>query len=57
MSMQENPYPLRIDKNLAEKLKKLAKENKRSYNKQLEFILSEYISDYEKKHGVIEISK
>lgn len=35
---------IRIDKNLYEKIKELAEQQKRSINKQIEFILQNYIN-------------
>lgn len=40
---QANPYPVRIDKELMEKIKELAKENGRSVNKEIEFALNLYV--------------
>ncbi len=57
MAKQANPYPLRIDKIILEKLKHIAKENGRSLNKEIEFILKNIISNYEKENGDIPISQ
>lgn len=46
-------YPLRIDINIMEKLKVIAKENGRTTNKQIESVLKEYLKDYEENHGEI----
>lgn len=46
--MQKNPYPLRVDDELIEELKAIAKEQGRSLNKQIEFILREYIKQQSK---------
>ncbi len=43
MSTQANPYPLRIDNDLMDNIKKLAKENGRSVNKEIEFALRKYV--------------
>lgn len=50
---QEKPYPLRVEATLAKKIKHLAKQSKRSYNKEIEFILDSYMLEYEKEHGAI----
>lgn len=50
---QQNAYPLRIEETLQKKLKKLAKDNDRSYRAQIENILRNYIVEYEKDHGKI----
>ena len=39
---QKAPYPLRIDDVLEKKIKKLAKDNDRSYRAQIENILKKY---------------
>lgn len=53
MGIQANPYPLRIEKGIMDKIKYMAKENGRSLNKEIEFILRQNISAYESKHGSI----
>ena len=40
---QANPYPLRIDDEIMEGLKRIAKENGRSVNKEIEFVLRKYV--------------
>ena len=57
MSKQANPYPLRIDKIILEKSKYIAKENGRSLNKEIEFILKNIIANYEQENGQIPISQ
>lgn len=49
------PFSLRISEELIEKLKFIAKVNKRSANKEIEFIIEDYIKNYENAHGKIEI--
>lgn len=56
MKIQENPYPLRVDKALLKKLKFIANENGRSINKEIEVLIKQYVFDYEKKNGSIVIS-
>ncbi len=54
--MQENyyqPFSLRISEEMHYKLRVIAKAHKRSENKEIEFILEEYIKQYEKEHGII----
>ena len=41
---QSNPYPLRIDEDLMEQLKIAAKEEGRSVNKQIEFLIRQYLA-------------
>lgn len=55
MSIQANPYPLRIDKILMDKFKVIAKNNGRSVNKEIEFILRGVVADYEEQNGTISI--
>ena len=50
---QANPYPLRLEDSLSRKLRQLAQENNRSYNKEIEWILKKYIEQYEYEHGEI----
>ncbi len=53
MSTQANPYPLRIDKEVLDKIKFISKENGRSTNKEIEIILKSIIFKYEKENGEI----
>lgn len=55
MGKQANPYPLRIDKEILEKSKFIAKENGRSLNKEIEFILKSNVNSYENKYGEIKL--
>lgn len=57
MGIQINPYPLRIDKNIMDKTKYIAKENGRSVNKEIEILLKKNISSYETEFGAIPISE
>lgn len=54
---QQNAYPLRIDEILQKKVKQIAKENDRTYRAQIENILKNYVVDYERKHGEIQIDR
>lgn len=51
--MQSNnaPFSLRIPKELLERLKKLAKKNKRSANREAEQILEQYLDRWEQEHS------
>ena len=55
MTERPNPYPLRLEKDVMEKSKIIAKENGRSLNKEIEFVLRKYIANYEKANGAIEL--
>lgn len=46
---------LRLDADILSKVKVIAKRNKRSLNSQIEFVVQEYVREYEKENGVIEI--
>ncbi len=47
------PFSLRVPKELLERLKKLAKRNKRSANRELEQILEEYLLRWEEQNGAL----
>jgi len=47
------PFSLRIPEELLEKVKFIANENKRSANKELEFIIQSYVDDWEKNNKKI----
>ena len=55
MAIQANPYPLRLEKELLEEAKVIAKENGRSLNKEIEFLLKIAIKEYEAKNGTINV--
>lgn len=48
-----SPFSLRISEELLEKIKFIASNNKRSANKEIEFILENAVKDYEKQNGEI----
>ena len=50
-----SPFSLRISEELLEKIKFIASNNKRSANKEIEFILENAVKDYEKQNGEIYI--
>lgn len=45
------PFSVRIPEELLDKIKKLASLNKRSANKQVEYILEKYVAEYEAANG------
>lgn len=53
MSVQSNPYPLRLEQEYMDKIRVLAKEGRRSINMQLCIAVESYLEQYEKEHGVI----
>ncbi len=52
-----NPYPLRIDEELMNELKKIAQYNSRSVNKEIEYIIKKRIEEFkeiqEKKKAIV----
>jgi len=53
MTDRPNPYPLRLDRALLEKFKVVARENGRSVNKEIDMLVKNAVSTYEKEHGPI----
>ena len=45
------PFSLRISEEMHRKLKQIAATHKRSENKEIEYILEEYIRTFEAEHG------
>ncbi len=52
-----SPFSLRVSETLLEKIKHIAELNKRSANKEIEFVLEQYIRKYESEFGKIELPK
>ncbi|WMJ83008.1 Arc family DNA-binding protein [Oscillospiraceae bacterium LTW-04] len=50
MQSNSTPFSLRIPKELLLRLKRLAKHNKRSANREAEQILEDYLNQWEKDH-------
>lgn len=50
-------FNLRIDETLNDKLVKIATEEGRSKNKQIEYILKKYIKQYEQENGEIKLDE
>ena len=57
MSVQANPYPLRLEKEHMEKIRTLAKQGRRSINMQLCVAVEYYLEQYEKEHGTIPVGQ
>ncbi|MEG1773830.1 MAG: Arc family DNA-binding protein [Oscillospiraceae bacterium] len=53
MQGNSTPFSLRIPIELLERLKKLARRNKRSANREVEQVLEEYLSRWEKENGAL----
>ncbi len=52
-----SPFSLRVSEVLLDKIKYIADMNKRSANKEIEFVLEQYIRKYEAEFGEIELPK
>ena len=48
-------FSLRVKEKAYEQIKSIAKKQARSLNKQIEFILYQYLTDYERVNGKIEL--
>lgn len=57
MPTDKRVFTLRMDDGLYEKLKVIADKNKRSLNRQIEFLAEKCAEDYEKEYGEIETEK
>ena len=51
------PFSLRVSEDLIDKIKFIASKNKRSANKEIEFVLEKYVEDFEKENGVINLNQ
>ncbi len=51
------PFSLRISEEMHHKLRAIANIHKRSENKEIEFVLEEYIRSYEKENGDLPVSE
>ena len=52
---QEAPFSVRIEKEIMDKMRILAKENGRSLNKQIEFAVKQYLKVYEAENGEVKL--
>ena len=50
---QAPPFSVRIEKDVMDKMRILAKENGRSLNKQIEFAVKQYLKTYEAENGEV----
>ena len=57
MGIQEVPYSLRLEPQVMEKIRVLAKQEHRSINKQLCGAVESYLKAYEKEHGEISVEE
>jgi len=51
------PFSLRIPEELIEKVKSIAMENKRSTNKELEYIIQVYVDNWERQNDKIYVQE
>lgn len=56
MKNYQTNYPLRLDEQLMEKLKVVSAKNSRSINKQIEFLVTQCVEQFEKDNGTIKTS-
>lgn len=57
MATNKKPFILRLQPINLEKIKIIADKNKRSATMQIEFLIENCITDFEKEHGTIEIAE
>lgn len=57
MPTNKRVFTLRIDDELYEKLKFVADKNKRSLNRQIEFLAEQCVGKYEQEFGEIKMEK
>lgn len=48
------PFSLRVSEDLLDKIKRIAAQHKRSANKEIEFVLEQYVQQYEQAHGPLD---
>ena len=51
------PFSLRISEELLGKVKRIAEINKRSANKEIEYVLEQYVRDYESEFGELTLEE
>ncbi|BCJ86504.1 Arc family DNA-binding protein [Effusibacillus dendaii] len=55
MATDKRQFTLRLQEENFQKIKVIAEKSKRSIAMQIEFLVEQYIAEYENEHGVIEI--
>lgn len=53
MTTDKRQFTLRLQEENFEKIKVIAEKNKRSIAAQIEFLIEEYIAEYERQNGTI----
>lgn len=56
MASYKKSYALRLDETAFEKLKVIASDNRRSVNSQIETLVDQCITEYEKANGIIVVT-
>ena len=56
MATDKRQFTLRLQDDNFDKIKYLADKNKRSMTMQIEYIIEQYIEEYEKQHGIIKVN-
>lgn len=54
MANYYTPFSLRVSEKLLDRIKYIAAQNKRSANKEIEFVLEQYVQEYDRQHGAAE---
>lgn len=54
MANYYTPFSLRVSEELLDKIKYIAAQNKRSANKEIEFVLEQYVREYDRQHEAAE---
>lgn len=54
MTTDKIQFTLRLNENIHDKIKIIAERNRRSLTMQIEFVIEQYIKDYETKNGKID---
>lgn len=57
MGVQEAPYSLRLEPQAMNKIRALARQERRSINQQLCMAVDWYLKEYEKEHGEIPVEE
>jgi len=57
VATDKRQFTLRLKDENFEKIKVIAKKNKRSIAMEIEYVLEQHIADYEKKHGPIKVEE
>ena len=57
MATEKRQFTLRLQEDNFLKIKALAEKDRRSIAMEIEYILEQYISEHEKRHGVITIKE